>query len=45
MDAFHFEYPELSDVEAWLSQAGLRVAERARLSEPTLSVFLAAERA
>lgn len=44
IDAFHFGYPDLAQVESWVTAAGLRVAERARLSEPTLSVFLSAVR-
>lgn len=42
VDAYHFAHPGLEEIEAWLAMAGLRVLERARLSEPTSSVFMGA---
>lgn len=42
VDAYHFAHPGLAEIEAWLGAAGLRVVERARLTEPTLSVFMGA---
>jgi SAM-dependent methyltransferase len=42
VDAYHFAHPGLEEIEAWLALAGLRVVERARLSEPTSSVFMGA---
>jgi SAM-dependent methyltransferase len=42
VDAFHFEYPSLEQVEASVAKAGLEVVERAQLALPTMSMFLAA---
>jgi len=44
IDAFHFDHPAVEEIEAWIGEAGLEVVERARLTKPTYSAFLAATR-
>jgi SAM-dependent methyltransferase len=44
IDPFHFDHPGIDEIEAWIADAGLEVVERARLTKPTSSAFLAATR-
>jgi SAM-dependent methyltransferase len=45
VDAYHFEHPSLDQIRGWLDAAGLRVVDEARLTLPTIGIFLAADRA